>query len=199
VTALPRKIVMATGNAGKIREMSRLLQALNVDVIAQAEVAVADADESGTSFAENSLLKARHACAATGLPAIADDSGLVVDALDGEPGVFSARYAGSPASDAANIDKLLANMRNIENRSAAFHCVVTLVTPDDDALVATGVWQGSILAARQGDGGFGYDPVFLDAASGVSAAQLSAADKNARSHRGQAIRLLLTQIKQHFS
>lgn len=199
MTALPEKIVMATGNAGKIREMSRLLENLAVDVIAQSRLDVSDADETGSSFAENSLLKARHACAATGLVAIADDSGLSVDALDGAPGIFSARYAGPDAGDAANIDKLLAELRNVENRNAAFHCAATLVTPAGDVLVASGVWQGSILAARQGDGGFGYDPVFFDPDSGRSAAQLSAAEKSARSHRGQAIRQLLQQIEQRWS
>lgn len=199
---LPRKIVMASGNAGKIREISRLLEGLGIEVIPQSEFGVADADETGTTFAENSLIKARHAADATGLPAIADDSGLAVDALDGAPGVYSARYSGPDATDDKNIDKLLAALRDTatHSRGAAFHCVATFVMPDQAApLVAEGEWRGSILTARQGDGGFGYDPVFLDPESGKSAAELTAEEKNERSHRGQALKGLVKLIDQHFS
>jgi XTP/dITP diphosphohydrolase len=197
---MPGTIVMASSNAGKIKELSRLLKTLHIDLVAQSELGVVDAEETGTSFAENSLLKARHACKATGLPAIADDSGLAVDVLDGAPGVFSARYAGVGASDDANIDKLLLQMDGSSERSAAFHCVATLVLPNsDDVLTAAGVWHGRILLGRTGRGGFGYDPIFFDPESGCSAAQLGAAEKNATSHRGQAIRGLVTEIEQRFS
>ncbi len=198
---LPRKIVMATGNPGKISEIVRLLDGLGVEVVAQSELGVSDADETGTTFAENSLIKAQHAASATGLPAIADDSGLVVDALGGRPGVYSARYAGANATDDENIDKLLAELADVADdlRGAAFHCVATFVMPDESgAEVSEGIWRGTILRARQGDGGFGYDPIFLDPASGLSSAQLTPQQKNARSHRGQALRGLVEQIKNRF-
>ena len=197
----PKKIVMASGNAGKLAEIRRLLEGLAVDVIAQSELGVSDADETGTTFAENSLLKARHAAHATGLPAIADDSGIAVDALGGRPGVYSARYAGENATDDENVDKLLEEVADVcgENRGAAFHCVATFVNPGEtDALVAEGVWHGSLLKARQGDGGFGYDPIFLDPESGLSSAELTPAQKNARSHRGQALRTLVRQLEQRY-
>lgn len=193
---------MASGNAGKIKEISRLLDSLGVEVVAQSEFGVDDAEETGSTFAENSLIKARHAAVATGLPAIADDSGLAVDVLDGAPGVYSARYSGPDATDDRNIDKLLDALQDIEtpSRGAAFHCVATFVMPGQTVpLVAEGEWRGSILSARQGDGGFGYDPVFLDPESGKSAAELSAEQKNARSHRGSALRQLVKLIDQHFS
>jgi len=193
---------MASGNAGKIREISRLLQGLGIAVVAQSELGVRDADETGTTFAENSLIKARHAADKTGLPAIADDSGLVVDALDGRPGVYSARYAGSDATDAENVDKLLAELADVssELRGAAFHCVASFVMPgDSSAVVAEGIWRGSILESRVGSGGFGYDPVFLDPESGRSAAELTAEEKNRKSHRGQALLALLGLLEQQLS
>lgn len=199
---MPKKIVMASSNAGKIRELARLLDGLGVTLVAQSELGVVDAAETGTSFAENSLIKALHASAATGLPAIADDSGLVVDALDGAPGIYSARFAGPEAGDDSNIDKLLDELgaRESASRDAAFHCVATFVSPGDNRpIVATGVWRGSILTARQGNGGFGYDPIFLDPESGRSAAELSATQKNTRSHRGRALRKLVALIEQRFS
>ena len=200
MSTLPATIVMASSNAGKIQELARLLQPLGVTVISQTELGVSDAQETGSTFAANSLLKAQHACNVTGIAAIADDSGLAVAALGGAPGVYSARYAGAGASDAANIDQLLTNLDGVTDRSAAFHCVATLVLRDAvEPLVASGVWHGSILDARQGNGGFGYDPVFLDPESASSAAQLSAAEKNARSHRGIAIRNLVALIEQRFS
>ncbi len=192
---------MATGNPGKISEIARLLDDLGVEVVAQSELGVSDADETGTSFAENSLIKARHASSETGLPAIADDSGLVVDALGGRPGVYSARYAGADATDDENIDKLLTELAGVGegSRGAAFHCVATFVMPGESgAVVAEGIWDGTILKERQGDGGFGYDPIFLDPASGLSSAQLTPQQKNARSHRGQALRALVEQIKKRF-
>lgn len=197
---LPARVVMASGNAGKIREIARLLDGLQIEVIAQSQLGVADALETGSTFAENSLLKAQHACQQTGLPAIADDSGLAVDALDGAPGVYSARYAGSSASDDDNINKLLRELRGSDSRHAAFHCVATMVFPDSDQVLrASGVWRGHILQARRGDSGFGYDPVFFDATADKSAAELTPDEKNARSHRGQALRGLVSQLERRFS
>lgn len=193
---------MACGNPGKIREIARLLDGLGIEVVAQSEFGVTDADETGTTFVENSLIKSLHAADATGLPAIADDSGLVVDALDGAPGIYSSRYSGPDATDESNIDKLLAAMKDIErsDRGATFQCAASFVLPDRaQSLVAEGEWRGSILTARQGDGGFGYDAVFLDPESGASAASLTAEQKNARSHRGQALRKLVALIEQQFS
>ncbi len=196
----PQKIVMASGNAGKLREISRLLSGLGIEVVAQSDFGVDDAIESGSTFAENSLIKARHAATATGLPAIADDSGLAVGALGGAPGIYSARYSGEGATDDSNIDKLLAELEGVASREAAFHCVATFVMPDDSPpLVAEGEWRGSIFTTRQGDGGFGYDPVFFDPESGLSAAQLTPEQKNARSHRGQALQQLVVLINQKFS
>jgi len=192
------KIVMASGNAGKIREIARLLDGLGVEVVAQRELGVGDADETGTTFAQNSLIKAQHAADATGLPAIADDSGLAVDALDGAPGVYSARYAGD-AGDEGNNDKLLAALDGVSDRGAAFHCVATFVAPgDSEPLVAAGEWRGSILYERQGDGGFGYDPLFFVPDCNCSSAELAEEQKNSRSHRGQALRKLVELITQKY-
>lgn len=193
---------MASSNAGKIREIARLLDELGIEVVAQSELGVTDADETGTTFAENSLIKARHAANATGLPAIADDSGLAVDALAGRPGVYSARYAGVDATDDQNVDKLLRELAGVADasRGAAFHCVATFTMPgNSQAVVAEGVWRGTILRARRGDGGFGYDPIFLDPASGLSGAELTSEQKNARSHRGQALRALVALLQRQFS
>ena len=198
MSKLPAKIVMATGNPGKIRELARLLDGLGVEIVAQSELGVPDADETGTTFAENSLIKARHAAEATGLPAIADDSGLSVDALDGAPGVYSARYAGD-AGDEANNDKLLAALEGVEDRGAAFHCVATFVAPGEEPLVAAGEWRGEILQARRGDGGFGYDPLFFVPECGCSSAELPADEKNRRSHRGQALRELVRLLEQKYA
>ena len=184
---------MASGNAGKIKEIATLLAHLNVNVVPQSDYGVSEADETGSTFEENAIIKARHAAAATGLPAIADDSGLVVDALDGRPGVYSARYAGVGASDEQNIDKLLEELEGVtdDQRSAAFHCVACFVlSADAEPLLAKGSWQGHILDARRGSGGFGYDPVFLDPESDKASAELSPREKNARSHRGRALRAL---------
>ena len=189
---------MATGNPGKVREISRLLEGLGIEIVAQSEFGVPDADETGTTFAENSLIKARHAADLTGLPAIADDSGLAVDALDGAPGVYSARYAGD-GGDEANNDKLLAALECVEDRGAAFHCVATYVEPGGEPLVAEGEWRGEILRERHGDGGFGYDPVFFVPECGCSSAELPPDEKNARSHRGQALRKLVALIEQKYA
>ncbi len=190
---------MASGNAGKIREIARLLEGINVEVVPQTELGVDDADETGTTFEENSILKARHAAEATGLPAIADDSGLAVDALDGAPGIYSARYAGTHGNDEANNDKLLAALDGVTDRGAAFHCVASYVEPGGEPLVAEGIWRGEILEARQGTGGFGYDPLFFVPERGISSAQLPADEKNERSHRGQALRKLVALIERHYS
>ncbi|MBT8091941.1 MAG: RdgB/HAM1 family non-canonical purine NTP pyrophosphatase [Gammaproteobacteria bacterium] len=193
---------MASGNPGKLREIVRLLEGLRIEVVPQSAFGVSEASEDGTTFAENSSIKALHACAATGLAAIADDSGLAVDALDGRPGVYSARYAGAEATDEQNIDKLLTEMDGVADdaRGAAFHCVASFVAPGDtEPLQAEGIWRGRILRGRQGEGGFGYDPVFLDPASGLSSAQLSARQKGARSHRGQALRQLVDLIRQRYA
>jgi XTP/dITP diphosphohydrolase len=195
----PKKIVMASGNAGKIREIAKLLGGLGIEVVAQSDLGVVDAEETGTTFKENSLLKARHAAAATGLPAIADDSGLSVDALDGAPGVYSARYAGPHGDDEANNDKLLQELAGVDKRGAAFHCVATFVENDGGALLADGEWRGEILHERRGVGGFGYDPLFLVPDCNCSSAELTAEQKNARSHRGQALRKLVELIEKEYA
>ncbi len=199
MVARPEKIVMASSNPGKIREIARLLEGLGIEIVAQSDFGIEDADETGTTFVENSLIKARHGATLTGLPAIADDSGLSVDALDGAPGVFSARYAGIDSDDEANNDKLLDALRDIDDRGAAFHCVATFVEPGGEPLVAHGEWRGEILRERQGDGGFGYDPLFYVADRGCSSAELTQEQKNARSHRGQALRKLAELITLTYS
>jgi XTP/dITP diphosphohydrolase len=189
---------MASGNVGKLREMSRILGDLDITVVPQADFGVSDIEETGSTFVENALIKARHAASATGLPAIADDSGLAVDALDGRPGVYSARYSGPDADPERNIDRLLAELDGVpdEQRDATFHCVACFVTPDDsEPIIAAGEWRGVILRERRGDGGFGYDPVFFDTELGRSSAQLSSEQKNARSHRGKALQELARQLR----
>lgn len=191
------RVVVATGNRGKLVEFQQLLGGAGVELLPQSDFGVEPPAETGVTFAANALLKARHAARLTGLPALADDSGLEVDALGGAPGVYSARYAGADASDAANIAKLLAALAAVppEERGARFRCVIAFVRDADDAspLIVSGSWEGRILEAPRGVGGFGYDPVFLDPSSGRSAAELAPADKNARSHRGRALRALLAQ------
>jgi XTP/dITP diphosphohydrolase len=193
-----RPVVLATGNRGKLAEFQQLLGDSGFDVLPQSQFGIEPPEETGTTFEANALLKARHAAQLTGLPALADDSGLEVDALGGAPGVYSARYAGVDAGDAANTAKLLAALATVpeSQRAARFRCVIAFVRTADDAtpLLAHGAWPGRILAAPRGAGGFGYDPVFLDIASGLSAAELDAAAKNARSHRGAALRELLQQL-----
>jgi len=199
---LPERIVLASGNPGKVREIRRILGEFGVEIVPQTELGVGDADETGSSFVENALIKARHAADLTGLPAIADDSGLVVDALDGRPGVYSARYAGVQASDDDNIEKLLLELRVVpdDKRTAAFHCCAVYVSADDStSLVAEGRWQGRILGERRGSGGFGYDPVFFDPECGRSAAELGPELKNARSHRGKALAALAEMLRQHYA
>ena len=197
----PRKRwVLATSNRGKVAELSALLAQAGLDfgVTAQSELGVEPPPETGATFVENALLKARHAARITALPAIADDSGLVVRALGGAPGVRSARFAGEGAGDRANTAKLLEALAAPSlDRSACFYCVlVALEHPDDPApMIVTGAWRGRIAAAPKGEGGFGYDPVFSDPASGRTAAELSAAEKNRVSHRGAAVRALVECLK----
>ena len=188
------KLVLASGNAGKLAELRDLLGDAGIDLHAQSEFGVEDAEETGLTFVENAILKARHAARATGLPALGDDSGLCVDALDGAPGLYSARYAGTHGDAGANIVKLLDALREVpeQRRTARFVCVLALLRHADDPqpLIAQGVWEGRILSAPRGDGGFGYDPVFFDPERNMGAAELEAALKNRISHRGRALALL---------
>ena len=188
------KLVLASGNAGKLAELRDLLGDAGIDLHAQSEFGVEDAEETGLTFVENAILKARHAARATGLPALGDDSGLCVDALDGAPGLYSARYAGTHGDAGANIVKLLDALREVPEprRTARFVCVLALLRHADDPqpLIAEGVWEGRILSAPRGDGGFGYDPVFFDPERNMGAAELDAALKNRISHRGRALALL---------
>lgn len=190
------RIVIATGNPGKLREIEALMGALDIEFVSQAELGVTPAAETADSFKGNALQKARHAAALTGLAAIADDSGIVVDALDGRPGIFSARYAGPDASDRDNLEKLLEEMRGSSNRAAHFHCAAVFVTSaaDDDPVVSEASWRGEITTAASGSGGFGYDPVFFLPGHGCTSADLPAAEKNRLSHRGQAFRRLADQL-----
>jgi len=199
---LPDRIVLASGNPGKVREIRRILGEFGVEIVPQTELGVGDADETGSSFVENALIKARHAADLTGLPAIADDSGLVVDALGGRPGVYSARYSGVDATDDSNIDKLLQELAGVrdERRTAAFHCCAVYESADDStSLVAEGRWAGKILEQRRGTEGFGYDPVFFDPECGRTAAELGPELKNARSHRGKALTALADMMRQHYA
>lgn len=193
------KVVMASGNAGKLREIASILGDLDIEVVPQSDFDVSDAEETGTTFVENALIKARHAAAATGLPAIADDSGIAVDALDGRPGVYSARYAGPEATDADNNARLLQELDGVQeaDRGAAFHCAACFVTPGEDPpIIAAGEWRGRILAEPRGEGGFGYDPLFFVPELGCSSAELSAEEKNLRSHRGKALRELARKLQE---
>jgi XTP/dITP diphosphohydrolase len=193
-----RELVIATGNRGKLAELRALLADSGIEVRSQADFAVPEVAETGLSFVENAILKARHAAARTGLPALADDSGLEVDALAGEPGVHSARYAGEPADDAANNRKLLEALVDVPEarRTARFHCVLALLRHPADPvpLICAGRWEGRILQAPAGQNGFGYDPLFLVEAEGCSAAELPRELKNRLSHRAQALRQLLLAL-----
>ncbi len=188
------KVILATGNAGKLAEMSRLLEGW--DVVAQSRFDFAEAEETGLTFVENAILKARHACLHGGLAAIADDSGLEVDALKGQPGIYSARYAGRGASDQENLDKLLSNMDQQTRRQARFRCVIVYMQHQHDPspIICSGSWEGEIAWIPQGDNGFGYDPVFYLPALGKTAAQLSAEEKNQLSHRAAALQQLRQQL-----
>ena len=191
------KLLLASSNPGKLAELREWL-GVDFDLHAQSEFGVGDADETGLSFVENAILKARHASAATGLHALGDDSGLCVDALRGAPGLYSARYAGTHGDSDANIDKLLRELACIDaaQRTARFVCVLALVrhAKDPQPVIAEGVWHGQVLHARRGGSGFGYDPVFFSAAHGCSAAELDPAIKNRDSHRGRALAELKRQL-----
>lgn len=192
------KLVLASGNRGKLKELSELLAGSGLALAAQADLGVDDVEETGLTFVENALLKARHAARATGLPALADDSGLCVAALDNEPGLYSARYAGRHGDDAANRLRLLEELSGVPamQRQAFFICTLVLLrhAHDPAPLIAEGRWHGHILDAERGAGGFGYDPLFLPADGTLSAAELAPAEKNRRSHRGQALAALRAGI-----
>jgi len=192
----PSRIVLATGNAGKVREIQAVLAASNITIVPQSEFATPEADETGTTFVENAIIKARNAAAHTGLPAIADDSGLVVDALNGAPGVYSSRFAGANSNDAENNSLLLEKMQNVAegSRTAHFECVIAYMrhASDPTPIVAHGTWEGRILYEAMGENGFGYDPLFFVPEQGCSSAQLRPEIKNRISHRGQAIQQFVT-------
>lgn len=194
-------IVLASGNTGKARELAALLAGLGWEIIPQTAFAVPEAEETGLTFVENALLKARNAAQRTGMPALADDSGLVVDALGGRPGIHSARYAGPGADDRANIDRLLLELREAppERRTARFVCVLALLRHAADPLpvLCEGRWEGSILTEPRGANGFGYDPVFLVPGENRTAAELDPAVKNRLSHRGQALARLRQKLRDH--
>lgn len=191
---MTQRLVLASSNAGKLREFNSLLADFGFEVVRQADLGVTDAEETGLSFVENALLKARHASQVTGLAALADDSGLVVDALGGQPGIYSARFAGQPTNDAANNAKLLTALKGvpIEQRTARFRCCIVLVRyPTDPVpLIAEASWEGLILTELQGQQGFGYDPLFYLPSQACTAAELEASEKNRISHRGQALQRL---------
>lgn len=197
---MAKRLVLATANPGKLRELQALLGS-RWQVIGQGELGVTSVPETGSTFADNALLKARHAAAMTGLPALADDSGLEVDALAGRPGVHSARYAGPDASDADNNARLLQELAGVPDprRTARYRCVLVFVADAKaEPLVVEGVWEGRIGQRPAGTGGFGYDPYFIDRESGLTGAELTLADKNARSHRGQALHRLKPLLEAAF-
>ena len=194
-----QRVVLATGNPGKLRQFSELLGASGLALVRQSDFGIDPPPETGDTFLENSLIKARNAARLTGLPAIADDSGLEVDALDGRPGLYSARYAGEGASDEQNLRKMLLELENVPaaQRTARYRSVIVFVSsPDDSApLVGEGVWEGSIAQAPRGNGGFGYDPIFIPLGQRQTAAEMPAELRNELCHRGQASRAFLSQLQ----
>ena len=192
------RIVLASNNPGKVREINQLLATAHIQVIPQREFAIPEVDETGLSFVENAIIKARHAAGQSGLPAIADDSGLEVDALDDAPGIYSARFAGPGASDEQNNRKLLADLIDVpeEARTARFQCVMVYMHHANDPMpiICQGTWEGRILFAPRGENGFGYDPLFFVPTHGCSSAELDPATKNSLSHRGQALRKLFQAL-----
>jgi XTP/dITP diphosphohydrolase len=192
------QVVLASNNLGKLAEFNELLAGLGIEMISQAEFNVPEAEETGSTYLENAMIKAKQAAQYTNLPVLADDSGLSVAALSGAPGVYSARYAGVKATDQANIEKLLNSLANEKNRAASFHCCLVLLNWPEVAepITVEGVWPGEILKAPQGENGFGYDPVFYVLEKQCSSAQLSEAEKNAISHRARAMQLLMQAISQ---
>ena len=195
---MSKTIVLASNNPGKVREFNALLADLHFEVVPQASLGVSEAEETGLTFVENAILKARHAAQYTGKPALADDSGLEVDALNGAPGIYSARYAGPGAGDKANLEKLLTMLNSVAEaqRTARFQCVLVYMRHalDPTPLICQGTWEGRILTAPRGSGGFGYDPVFFVPTHGCSSAELSPETKNSLSHRGQALRRLVQAL-----
>jgi XTP/dITP diphosphohydrolase len=194
---MTRTIILASNNAGKLKEFSELLAPVGFDLRTQGEFNVPEAEEPYSTFVENALEKARHAARITGLPALSDDSGVCANALGGAPGVLSARYAGEPKSDARNNQKLIADLAAHADKSAYYYCVLVLVrhANDPQPVIAEGRWDGEIVAAPRGQGGFGYDPHFWLPPLGKTAAELSAAEKNRLSHRGQALRMLVEKLR----
>ena len=192
-----KKIVIASGNAGKLREIQQLLSPLDIEIVPQSAFNIAEAGEPHCTFIENALAKARHASLHSGLPAIADDSGICVHALQGKPGVYSARFGGEPRSDEKNNQTLLNALAKETNRAAYYYCAIVLVRRYDDPqpLIAEGIWRGEILTVPRGNGGFGYDPLFLDVASGKTGAELTPEEKNKISHRGQALQQLIKKLQ----
>ena len=190
------RLVLASSNAGKLREFRRLLEPLGFDVVPQAELGIAEADEPHMTFIENALAKARHASTQSGLPALADDSGICVDALGGAPGVLSARYAGEPKSDTRNNAALVSALQGVADRRAHYYCVLVLLrhSRDPQPIVAEGIWHGTVIDAPRGGGGFGYDPHFEDRDCRMTGAELPLARKNELSHRGQAMRALIARL-----
>ena len=196
---MSQRIVLASNNAGKVREFNQLLTGTDFEVLPQSEFGVMEAEETGLSFVENAILKARNAAEHTGLPAIADDSGLEVDALDSAPGIYSARYAGSGASDLQNLEKLLADIKDVPDaqRTARFQCLMVYMrhAKDPTPHIFQGTWEGRILHVPQGDNGFGYDPVFFVPTHNCSSAELEPDVKNSLSHRGQALKQLIGALR----
>lgn len=195
---MQNKLVLASSNKGKLREINHIIAGLGMEALPQSDFDVADADETGLSFVENAILKARHAAEITGLPAIADDSGLEVDALNGAPGIYSARFAGLGASDAENVQKLLAELKEVPEaeRTARFQCLMVFMAhaTDPTPLICQGSWEGRILFEPQGENGFGYDPVFWVPGEQCASAELSPELKNRLSHRAQALKKLLAAL-----
>ncbi len=198
----PHRVVLASGNQGKLRELGQMLAGLHMEVLPQSGFVEIEAEETGLSFVENAIIKARHAARLSGLPAIADDSGIEVDCLQGAPGIYSARYAGQGASDAENLQKLLADTAHVQEaqRSARFHCVMAYVrhAADPTPILCHGIWEGSLLREPRGTNGFGYDPIFYVPEQDCSSAELSPDLKNQLSHRGQALRQLLQALAEHY-
>lgn len=191
-----KKLVLASNNAKKMKELNALLAPLGFEVIPQGQLGIPEAEEPHCTFVENALAKARHAAQHSGLPALADDSGLCVEALHGAPGVLSARYAGDPKSDARNNEKLLTHLKGHTNRKAHFYCVLVLVRAANDPqpIIAEGEWPGEILPEQQGEGGFGYDPLFFVPEFGQTAAEMDTETKNQVSHRGRAMQKLIERL-----
>lgn len=192
-----KQVVLASNNQGKLREFKEMLGQIGIEILPQGDLNIPAADEPHATFIENALEKARHASQASGLPALADDSGICVEALNGAPGIYSARFAGEPANDQNNNAKLIASLQNIHNRRAHYVCALVLVRypKDPEPIIAMGHWYGEIIDQAQGTGGFGYDPHFFIPSLGKTVAQLSPAEKNIQGHRGQALKNLLAQLQ----